>query len=300
MYPKVSIVILNWNGKEDTLECLESISHIDYPNFEIILVDNGSTDCSVECFKEKYPEIEIVQNKENLGFAEGNNVGINKIITRGTDYILLQNNDTVVDSRFLTELVQEIEKDNKIGVVGPTVYYYDSPRKIQSAGAKIWWYIGRAQHLRKNRFDNGNLGKTKEVDYITGCSLLAKSELFSRVGYLNKNYFAYWEECDWCVRVKKADYKIFYVPSAKIWHKGGSTSSKISGFSEYHMTRNMFWFMKQNATKKQYALFILFFFGVQLWLSVIDYIIFHQNVSVILSFLKGIGDGLKGEVNSCP
>lgn len=297
MYPKVSIILLNWNGKEDTLECLESIRQIDYPNYEIILVDNGSTDGSVEFFRDKYPEIEIIQNEENLGFAEGNNVGISNIIARGTDYILLQNNDTVVDPRFLTELVQVIESDNTIGVVGPTVYYYGSPNKIQSAGAKIWWCIGRSRHLRKNRFDKGDLGEIREVDYIPGCSLLAKSELFSKVGYLNENYFAYWEESDWCIRVKKAGYNILYVPPAKVWHKGGSTSGKISGFGEYHMTRNMFWFMKQNATKKQYISFLLFFFGLQLWFSVINYIIFHQNVSVFVSFLKGIGDGLKKEGN---
>lgn len=297
MYPKVSIILLNWNGKEDTLECLGSLYKIDYPNYEIILVDNGSTDGSVELFKEKYPEIEIIQNKENLGFAEGNNIGIRHIISRGTDYILLQNNDTVVDPRFLDELVRVLESDETIGVVGPTVYYYGSPKKIQSAGAKIWWYIGRSRHLRKNRFDDGDLGEIREVDYIPGCSLLAKSELFSKVGYLKESYFAYWEESDWCVRVHNAGYKIFYVPMSKIWHKGGSTSGKISGFSEYLMTRNMFWFMKQNATKKQYISFLLFFFGLELWSSLINYIIFCQNTSIVVSFLKGIGDGLKGEGN---
>ena len=296
MYPKVSIILLNWNGKQDTLECIESLYQISYSNYEIILIDNGSIDGSVEFFKEKYPEIEIIQNNENLGFAEGNNVGIRSVIPRGTDYILLQNNDTIVDSRFLDELVKAIENDKAVGIVGPTVYYYSSPKKIQSAGAKILWYIGRSRHLRKNKFDDGNLGNIKEVDYIPGCSLLAKSELFSKVGYLNKSYFAYWEESEWCIRVKKAGYKILYVPQAKIWHKGGSTSSKISGFSEYHMTRNMFWFMKQNATTKQYISFLLFFFGLEVWFSFLNYFL-HHDTPLIVSFIKGIKDGLKGEGN---
>lgn len=296
MYPKVSIILLNWNGKEDTIECLESLNKIDYPNYEIILVDNGSTDGSVEYFRERFPEIEIIQNKENLGFAEGNNVGIERAIRRRTDYVLLQNNDTIVDPFFLKELVDIIEKDKNIGVVGPTVYYYNETNKIQSAGGKIWWYIGRAAHLKKNTIDKGKINKPQKVDYIPGCSLLARSKIFKEAGYLNKNYFAYWEESDWCIRVHKAGYDILYVPEAKIWHKGGSTSGKISGFSEYHMTRNMFWFMKQHAAKRHYISFLFFFFGFELWFFILTFIV-NRNIGVTKYFLRGIRDGIKTSQN---
>ena len=293
MYPQVSIIILNWNGKKDTIDCLESLKNITYPNYEILLVDNGSTDGSVDCFREQYPEIEIIENKENLGFAEGNNIAIRKIVKKETKYILLLNNDTVVDKRFLDELIKVAESNQNIGILGPTIYYYSQPNKIQSAGAKILWNKGRDSISRHNELDVGEYNKIEEVDYVSGCALLAKVEVFKKIGCLNKHYFAYWEETDLCIRAHDALYKVLYVPKAKIWHKGGSTSKKTNGFIQYHMTRNMFWFMKQHATRKQYISFLLYFFGFQFWFSSAIYIIHHKNINAFLSLLKGSMDGIK-------
>jgi hypothetical protein len=290
--PRVSIIILNWNGKDDTIECLESLKNIFYSNYEIILVDNGSTDGSVKYFEEHYPEIEIIENGDNLGFAEGNNVAIKYVIDNGTDYVLLLNNDTIVGPDFLSELVSVAESDSEIGVVGPNVYYYSEISKIQSAGGKIYWNRGKAPHFT-NKDDIKEISRVRDVDYIMGCALLAKSELVKKIGLLNKDYFAYWEETDWCVRSKKSGYRIVHVPKSKIWHKGGSTSKKSSGFYEYYMTRNMFWFMKQNATKKQYFLFLIYFFGFKFWFASVVHIIYNHNVKAFLSFLKGIIDGIK-------
>lgn len=292
MIPKVSIIILNWNGKEDTIECLESLKHITYPNYEILLVDNGSTDGSVECFKERYPEIEIIENGKNLGFAEGNNIAIKWAINSNSDYVLLLNNDTLVDPYFLTELINVAESDPKIGVVGPTVYYYHEANKIQSAGGKIVWNRGTTHHLNKNKIDDGTFSENSEVDYIQGCALLAKSKVFKDVGYLNRDYFAYWEETDWCARVHKAGYKIYHVPKGKIWHKEGMTSRKLTGFRQYHATRNRFWFMRTNAEKKQYISFIIYFFGYHMWFSSAVYLLYSKNLRIFFSFLKGIKDGV--------
>lgn len=291
--PRVSIIILNWNGKKDTIECLESLKKITYPNYEVVLVDNSSTDTSIECLNKLYPEIEIIENEQNLGFAEGNNVAIRKIIERETRYILLLNNDTVVERDFLNEMIKIAESDRNIGILGPTVYYYNQPNRIQSAGAKIRWNKGKDSILRYNELDTGEYNKITEVDYVSGCALLAKTEVFKKVGGLNKDYFAYWEETDLCVRAHKISYKVIYVPKAKIWHKGGSTSKKINGFTQYHMTRNMFWFMKQHATRKQYLSFLLYFFGFQFWLSSGIYIVYHKNINAFLSLLKGTIDGIK-------
>ncbi len=290
--PKVSIIILNWNGKNDTVECLDSLKKITYPNYEVILVDNGSTDGSVECFNKLYPEIEIIENKENLGFAEGNNVAIRRVVEREIDYVLMLNNDTIVDSEFLSELVEILENNSRIGIVGPTVYYYNEKDRIQSAGGKICWYKGSTPHFTNKR--DINLNEIKDVDYIMGCALLAKCELFKKIGYLNKDYFAYWEETEWCVRSKKAGYRIVHVSAGKIWHKGGSTTKKTSGFYEYHMTRNMFWFMKTHATIRQYFAFILYFFGFRFWFISFIHILYHKNIKVYRSFLKGIMDGIRG------
>lgn len=289
-FPKVSIIILNWNGKKDTVECLESLKEITYPNYDILLVDNGSTDGSVEYFREKYYEMEIIENKENLGFAEGNNVAIRKTVEREPDYILLLNNDTIVDPNFLTELVRVLEADSNIGIVGPTVYYYYERDHIQSAGVKICWNKGETIHLmNKNEIKHS---KIRDVDSIMGCSLLAKCEIFKKIGYFNKDYFAYWEETDWCVRAKKIGYRIVHVPSSKIWHKGGATTKKTSGFYEYHMTRNMFWFMRKHASRKQQINFFIYFFGFQFWKLIAGYVIYHEKANIYISFFKGILDGL--------
>lgn len=292
MIPKVSIIILNWNGKEDTIECLESLKNITYPNYEILLVDNGSTDGSVEFFKERYPEIDIIENGENLGFAEGNNIGIKKAIAKRTDYVLLLNNDTIVEKDFLDKLIKVAESDPKIGIVGPTVYYYSEKNKIQSAGTKISLSKGIITTLRSNKIDSGEYSNTSEVDSIIGCALLAKSKLFETIGYLIKEYFAYWEETEWCVRARKHGYKVVYVSQAKIWHKGGSTSKKTSGFFEYHTARNMFWFMKKHATKKQYIFFLVYFFGFRIWM-LSAYIYQRGKINGLISCYKGLIAGVK-------
>jgi len=293
IYPKVTIIILNWNGKEDTIECLESLKHITYLNHEILLVDNGSTDGSVEYFRERYPGMEIIENGVNLGFAEGNNVGIRRAMDEGADYVLMLNNDTVVDPVFLEKLLKVAESEKTIGVVGPKVYYYDIKNKIQSAGVKLCWNKGKGNMSRWNKIDNGQFDEIVEVDYVSGCGLLAKSGVFKKIGYLNSEYFAYWEETDWCVRAHKAGYKVLYVPKAKIWHKGLSTSKKIHGFTEYHIVRNRFWFMKKHATIKQYSSFLLYFFVFQFWFTSGILLLYHKDMSIYISYLRGVMDGIK-------
>lgn len=293
--PKVTIIILNWNGSTDTIECLESLRHITYPNYEILLVDNGSTDGSVERLKNLYPKIEIIVNGKNLGFAEGNNIAIKRAICKGTDYILLLNNDTVVESEFLGKLVLAAETNQKIGIVGPTVYHYNDPKEIQSNGGKINWYKGTVTN--RTKIENDKIFNSRKVDFIMGCALLAKGKLFNEIGYLNKNYFAYWEETDWCVRAQRANYDIMYIPKSKIWHKGESSSKKISEFYEYHVTRNRFWFMKQNATNIQYFCFMIYYFGYLFWISCFAQI-YHRNFKYFKRYLRGTLRGIKDGVCS--
>jgi GT2 family glycosyltransferase len=341
MISKVAIIILNWNGWEDTIECLESIYQIEYPIYDIIVVDNGSKDDSLQKIKD-YAEgkikvksqffdysldnkpiylteflkseldssvsikktidslaqsknLIIIKNDDNYGFAEGNNIGIRFALNNlNPDYVLLLNNDAVVDPYFLNELITVAESDPLIGILGPTVYEYKSPQVIQSAGAKIYWNKGEVINLTPS--ENKYPDTPENVDSVIGCALLAKSELFHKIGYLNKDYFAYLEETEWCVRVSKASYKIVYVPKGKIWHKGGATSSKITGFTLYHYYRNLFWFMKKQSSKKQYFSFLIYFFGYRFWMIFVG-ILYHQKrkdiSSSLISFLKGIRDGIR-------
>ncbi|MGB9940898.1 glycosyltransferase family 2 protein [Methanosarcina sp.] len=339
MTSRVAFIILNWNGWEDTIECLESVYQIAYPLYDIVLLDNGSKDDSIQKIKnyaegkvevkstffsyspknkpiyvKEYSKNELessvsikeannnpvsrnnlilIKNDDNYGFAEGNNIGIRFALNNlNPDYILLLNNDTVVDPYFLNELVNVAENDSHIGVLGPTVHEYKSPQEIQSAGAKIYWNKGEVINLTSHESKYSD--EPEDVDCVIGCALLAKSELFYKIGFLNKDYFAYLEETELCVRARKASYRIVYVPKGKIWHKGGATSNKITGFTLYHHTRNKFWFMKKHSSKKQYSLFLIYFFGFRMWL-IIGGILYRQKKSDMkpsfISFFKGIKDG---------
>ncbi len=295
--PKVFIIILNWNGKQDSVECLESLKKITYTNYEILLVDNGSTDESVRCFRERFPEIEIIENELNMGFAEGNNVGIRRAMEKGTDYVLLLNNDTVVDRKFLEELVNVAESEPRIGLAGPKVYYYDyKGRKdiIHSAGAKINMRQGTAPPIGINEVDIGQFDHERKVDYLEGACMLVKQAVIHNIGLMDAEYFAYWEETDWCIRARKAGYSIFYVPKAKIWHKVSASGSRPK--RTYYLARNNFWFMKRHATREQYFSFLIYFFGYQFWITG-GLFLYRKEIRVFNFFCKGIIDGIKRQYN---
>lgn len=245
-YPKVTIIILNWNGKDDTIECLDSLKSINYSNFEILLVDNGSIDGSVDCFKNEYPSMEIIQNKENLGFAEGNNVGIKRAMENGTDYVLLLNNDTVVDSYFLTELVMAAETDSEIGIVGPKIYYYSKSQIIHSAGGTIIPWKATTHHIGILEVDHRQYDKVREMNFMTGCVLLLKRAILEEIGFLDASFFMYWEDADYCTRATKKGWKIIYVPASKVYHKVSSSSGHNNPLTTYYLTRNSLLFTKKN------------------------------------------------------
>lgn len=259
-YPQVSIIILNWNGKNDTVECLNSLKKIDYPNYEITIVDNGSTDGSQKEIRRKFPHVRLIENSENLGFAEGNNIGIKHALEESTDYILLLNNDTVVDKRFLNELIDVAQKDERIGIVGPKIYFHEEPNKIWFAGGMIDLKKGSVDHIGWGESDQGQYDEKKEVDYITACCSLVKRGMIEKGGMFDPKFFIYYEDTDLNLRVKKTGYKIVYVPSSKIWHKvsasmGGDTSPE----KLYLKTRNLILFVRKNANMKEKILFTYHF-----------------------------------------
>ena len=344
--PKVTILLLNYNGWKDAIECLESVYKITYPNWEVLLVDNGSEDDSVSKIKEwaagKIPveskffeydaerkpieyieelfydeeeakvkvskkekewdmllphqKLFILRIEKNCGFTGGNNIGIEYILReRKTDYILLLSNDTVVDPEFLGELVKVAESGEKIGVVGPKIYYYDFNGRsdvINFTGADLIMWKGLEIRYGATEIDRGQWNTAQKVDKIEGSCMLIKEEVFRNVGLLNPKYFAYWEDTDFCIRAKEAGYTVVCVPKARIWHKEAATNRKISGFYEYHMTRNMFWFMKQHATGRQYFSFLLYFFGFSFWFTGGIHL-YHRDIDTFTSFFRGVVDGFK-------
>jgi GT2 family glycosyltransferase len=330
--PRVAIIILNWNGWKDTIECLESVSQINYPNYNIVLVDNNSTDESIkkinDYFKGKikvgskffeyssknkpmefneYTETEVnsdkdlsdikpltlIKNRINQGFAEGNNIGI-KYALKNLDpkYILLLNNDTVVDKNFLNTLVNEGENNLDFGLLGPKIYYYDDPNIIWCIGGKIDWKFGRGLHVGINEYDNGQYGIKQRFDYISGASLLIKSEVIKDIGLLDKLFFLYFEETDFALRASLKGYKNIYVPNAKIWHKvsksGGGIQKKIG---LYYITRNRWLFMKKWANSSDYLIFVI----LQIFMAIVVPIYLslnYRNKKLFLAYYHGLWDGI--------
>lgn len=229
--PKVSIIVLNWNNYEDTYECLESLQNIEYSNYEIIVVDNGSTDGSAEKLKKEYPSCEFIFNEENLGYSSGMNVGIEKSMNGNNDYVLLLNNDTVVENDFLFPLVKTAEENEKVGVVSGVIYFADSG-EIQSAGRDLNTKRLIAPHMRdiKSR-------EAYEVECVSGAMVLLSIDFVEDVGKLNESYFLGPDDVDLSMRARKAGWKIMINPQSKIKHKQGSTGGSGNALKYYHYTK---------------------------------------------------------------
>ncbi len=264
--PKVFIIVLHYKNWKDTNECLRSLEKLDYDNFETIVIDN---------------------DKENLGFAGGNNVGIKQALEKKADYILLLNNDTIVELGFLKELVKVGESDKKIGILGSVIYDYQS-KKIHFAGGKINWLYTKGVHETCN-MKHG----TKEVDYITGCCLLIKREVIEKIGLMDEDYFLYFEDADWCLKARKAGYKCVLVPNSKIWHKPSSSAIEGSFSYIYYHTRNGLLMTKKNAL---FFIKILAYFQ-SLWIfgkQVIKLILMPSKRKWAKAIMLGIKDFYRG------
>jgi len=266
--PKVSIIILNWNGLKDTVECLESLEKVTYPNYQIILVDNGSQGDDVKILRESFGDyIDIVENDRNYGFAEGNNIGMRYALANfSPDYLLLLNNDITVDPDFLPELVKAAENDSGIGLLGPLIYDYYRPNVVRGngAGQRISWWRGTNVPIKPSILNKETSG-IRQADTVEGSCMLVPRRIVEDAGVLDKEYFAYWEETDWCVRIKRSGYKVCCVLSSKIWHK--SPPSYIDTLKLYYFLRNNILFMRKNADTKYMGVFLAYFLCVSLPLS---------------------------------
>ncbi|MGB9979484.1 glycosyltransferase family 2 protein [Methanobacterium sp.] len=334
MNPKIAVVILNWNNWKDTIECIESLRQITYPDYNVIVVDNASLDNSLEKIRRyckgeiavksaffkylkknkpieiieytkeesekiefNFAEIILIKNDKNYGFAEGNNIGIRySMNTLNSDYMLLLNNDTVVASDFLGELIKVSENEDNIGFVSPKIYYYNFNSKqnvINFAGGSLNMFKGQSQSIGVNEIDNGQYDKIKTVKYGEGSCLLVKREVLEKIGLFDTEYFAYWEEVDLCIRGYKRGYRSVYAPKARIWHKVSASTDNPTKL--YYYTRNKFWFMQKYASRVEYISFIVLFFGFYFWNLICKYTLYglyKRNLKQSNYFLKGIKKGI--------
>lgn len=366
-WPKVAIIILNWNGWKDTIECLESVFRNTYPNYQVIVVDNGSTDGSIEKIKAwaegkqkvltpesthplyhlSHPPVKksipyiyytreeaersgnlkleekvtrkwqerrkanskklnptspylliFIQIGENLGFAGGNNVGIRYMLKKDNcEYVLLLNNDTVVEEKYLNELIKDTNCNQNVGIIGGKILYYNEPNKIWYAGGKLDLIRGSGYHKNYNRIDKNSKGRIK-TSFITGCLMLINKELLNADELLFEEYFLYVEDVDFCYSLFEKGIESFVNLDSVIYHKISSTINHTKGISPdavYYLTRNRLYFMLRRQKNKIKKIEFLLFFGITRLFRVLEWLLETKKEYIIATF-KGIKDGYGGKL----
>ncbi|WP_338432723.1 glycosyltransferase family 2 protein [Clostridium tyrobutyricum] len=284
----VYIILINYNGYKDTIECVNSLKQISYKNCKIIIVDNASSDNSISMLKKQ--GITVIESKRNLGFAGGNNLGIKYALAHGADYIMLLNNDTIVGEYFLDNMLESFNKDNKIGLVGCKIMYYDEKNIIWYGGGYIDWFKFLGVHYSMRQVDVGQCDTEKEIDFMTGCCMLIKRQVFEKIGLLSEDYFMYFEDVDFCVKVRNGGYKIWYNPKGVIYHKVGlSSGGEESPFSIEWCTRNRILFMnryKNNVSNFRFILSKKIFYSTR-FIRYFQYLFMGQKVKA-KAIIRGI------------
>ena len=248
---KVYIIILNWNGLKDTLECLKSIDKLDYRPFEVIVVDNGSIDNSSEIIVKNFPNVFLMKNSENLGYAKGNNLAMRYAMEHGADYLWLLNNDTVVEKDTLSNLIDNAEKFADIGMVSPVIHFYYEPKKVQFCGSYVDTRKMEIIYPKENHASASEDFVKGKYICLWGTALLAKREVIKKIGYLNEDYFAYWEDTDYSLRSIKSGFRNEVIKSARIFHKTLLPKPGVKRRGNhfyYYMARNKYYWGKHHST----------------------------------------------------
>jgi hypothetical protein len=237
--PLVSIIVLNYNGEKCIRKCLKSLLSQTYPNYEIIVVDNASTDSSPEIVKKEFPQLKFITNNKNLGFAAGNNVGIKE--AKG-ELIAIFNPDAIAEPNWLSELVNAINSSSDIGIAGGVIYYYEPSDVVWSAGGKIDIFTGLDWHpYQGEKIKRDHLERTDDIDYIPGCALLIKKEVLEKVGLLDETYFLYFDDLDIALCAKRVGYKCSFVPFAVVYHMVSFSWHGRHLFGYYHQMKYRFY-----------------------------------------------------------
>lgn len=284
MRHKVSIIILNWNGRKYLAGCLSSVLAQTYPHYEVVLVDNASTDGSVELVTQKFPTVRIIRNDVNLGFAAGNNQAIK--VTSG-EYAATLNNDTKVDPDWLAELVKAIQTDARAGMAASKMLFQARPQVIDSAGLAPD-LAGIAWNWRSGEDDQGGF-EPREVFGPCAGAALYRREMLDQIGLFDEDFFAYLEDADLAWRARLAGWKCLYVPTAKVYHVHSATGVEGSAFKSYLLGRNKLWIIIKNYPLPELLLYwpLIAFYDLMA-------VIYHLLVRGDLSPLRGRLAALKG------
>ena len=218
----VNLFVLNWNGRDLTLDCLSSLEKITYPNVKVYVIDNGSSDNSVTAIRNQFPDYEIIELPENYGFARGNNAGF-ELVKQKADYTIFLNNDTIVDPNFVEPLINAMESNSTVKQSTPKIFYADNLDYIWFGGGKVSLWAGWIRHLGIRQKDSMQFSFDRNVDYATGCCVCMRTVDFESIGMFDESFLMYGEDVDLSLRFRKQGGQILFVPESKIWHKVSSS-----------------------------------------------------------------------------
>jgi len=294
--PSVAIILLNWNGLEHTKKCLDSLREITFANATVIVVDNGSQSEEVDALR-SLGDIVLIENVKNLGFTGGNNVGINYAFEKGFDFIMLLNNDTVVEPNFIEPLILALQ-DPRVGAAQPKINTMSEKNVIWNAGGTFNKVLGRPITIGSGANDIGGYDDAKNIDWITGCCLIFPRHLVSDVGLLNDVFFILFEDVDWSLRARNAGYNLLYIPESKIYHFESATAKSIvktkegtrSPFRQYLNVRNHLFIVRRYVPFrfKGFAFFDQLF-KISIYLG---YYVLRGRWNKLRMTLRGLRDGL--------
>lgn len=300
---KVAIILVNWNSFDLTNDCINSLKEISYTDYDIIVTDNGSNDQSGQRLKQSHPEIILLESKTNTGYTGGNNLGLTYSLDNNYDYSLLLNNDTFVDSEFLSVLVNYMDEYPDTGVVQSKIFFNHNRSVIWNGGSFYNKWLGLTYtkgYFRKD--DKHSYNNIKEMDWATGCAFLTKNSILRQTGLLANNMFIYYEDVDLSFRIKELGYKIIYHPGSIVYHIAGMANKhKIKGpegyinpIVHYLSQRNLIWFLKQYTP--WYCVPSVIIFNSFYTIAVIVYFVLRLRFKKLKALLRGLRDGVNGSI----
>ena len=288
------IILVNYRRADDTIACIRSLRQSTYTSFDIVVVDNGSGDGSADRIRTANPGIRLIENTQNLGFAEGNNTALKIALHEKYAFALLLNNDTVVEPQTLAELIAAMRAHPDVGIMGAKIYFFDNPRMLWFTGGILNVHSGAVTHRGIHETDEGQYDQPGPCDFVTGCCLLIRRAVLERVGMLDTDYFAYYEDGDFSQRARRAGFGVFYMPTARVWHKISRSTQWDSPFYLYFTLRNRLVFLRKHSTliaTLPYIPVLLYFYGRQF----IRLLFKRRSFAGVRAAWLAVIDGLRGD-----
>lgn len=293
-FPLISIITINYNQLQVTCELLKSLTKQQYPNFEVIVVDNASNVNPTETIHSIYPNAKIILSAQNKGFAGGNNLGI--IEAKG-DYLFFVNNDTELADNCIERMLEIFYKYPDAGAVSPKFHYYFHPNVIEYAGyTAVNPVTGRNKTIGGKEIDKGQYNKIRETNYCHGGGMMVPRSVIDKVGMMPEHFFLYYEELDWCTQIKNNGFKIYFQPHALIYHKESMSIGKMNEMKTFYLIRNRILFMRRNYNNFQFYLFILYLVLVAIPKNTFSYLL-NKDIKHLKAFMRGVIWNLKNNTS---